>query len=169
MKNIFTIMFMIGNVNIQIMLDEITDMQIIPEFSDMPLWKHVYHMLHSMDQWFINPERYVEPDFHEDKMNSLFVSSQKALSKEELQDYFEKIKDKINAYLEGLSDEDLESCPDQCKLSRLTLILGQIRHMSCHMGLIHSFIRDKTGKWPAFLGAQGLNIPLNECGKLRNE
>ncbi len=22
---------------------------------DMPIWKHVYHMLHSIDQWYINP------------------------------------------------------------------------------------------------------------------
>lgn len=32
---------------------------------DMPIWKHVYHMLHSCDQWFINPNEYTEPDFHE--------------------------------------------------------------------------------------------------------
>jgi hypothetical protein len=24
---------------------------------DLPVWKHVYHMLHSCDQWFINPKQ----------------------------------------------------------------------------------------------------------------
>ena len=28
---------------------------------DMPIWKHVYHMLHSCDQWYINPTIYPEP------------------------------------------------------------------------------------------------------------
>lgn len=23
------------------------------EYCDMPLWKHIYHMLHSLDLWFI--------------------------------------------------------------------------------------------------------------------
>ena len=32
---------------------------------DMPIWKHVYHMLHSCDQWFINPFDFTEPNFHE--------------------------------------------------------------------------------------------------------
>ena len=31
---------------------------------DLPVWKHVYHQIHSCDQWFINPNDYIEPDFH---------------------------------------------------------------------------------------------------------
>lgn len=42
---------------------------------DMPIWKHVYHTLHSLDQWYINPEVYTEPDFHEPNLNSLDVYS----------------------------------------------------------------------------------------------
>ena len=38
---------------------------------DMPIWKHVYHQLHSCDQWYINPYRFTEPDFHEPGLNSL--------------------------------------------------------------------------------------------------
>ena len=33
-------------------------------YCGMPLWKHLYHMLHSLDQWFINPEVYTDPPFH---------------------------------------------------------------------------------------------------------
>jgi hypothetical protein len=25
----------------------------------MPIWKHLYHTLHSLDRWFINPEKYI--------------------------------------------------------------------------------------------------------------
>lgn len=44
---------------------------------DMPVWKHAYHMLHSCDQWFINPNEYEEPPFHVPNLNSLDVSSEK--------------------------------------------------------------------------------------------
>lgn len=37
----------------------------------MPIWKHAYHMLHSCDQWFINPNEYKEPPFHVPNLNSL--------------------------------------------------------------------------------------------------
>ena len=78
--------------NIQSTFDEVTDIQIVPEFSDMPIAKHVYHMLHSLDQWFINPYIFEEPDFHIDELNSLSVYSDKVLTKEKLQKYFYLIK-----------------------------------------------------------------------------
>lgn len=138
--------------NIQITLDELTDVRSTPAFSDMPLWKHVYHMLHSLDQWFINPDEYQEPGFHRENMNSLFVLSEKGLTKEELQKYFEDIKLKLRGYLKELSDGELGDKPDQCDFTKLRLMLGQYRHLSYHMGMIHSFIRSETGNWPAFKG-----------------
>ena len=47
---------------------------------DMPIWKHVYHTLHSLDQWYINPEVYTEPDFHEPNLNSLDDNGSRFLS-----------------------------------------------------------------------------------------
>ena len=37
------------------------------EYCEMPCWKHIYHMLHSLDLWYINPRdsSYQEPDIHE--------------------------------------------------------------------------------------------------------
>ena len=43
-----------------------------------PMWKHVYHMLHSLDQWFINPMKYDEPSFHRPGLNSLDETSDDA-------------------------------------------------------------------------------------------
>ena len=54
---------------------------------DMPLWKHLYHALHSLDRWFINPQRYSEPYFHVPDLNSLDVQSSKTLTREELAEY----------------------------------------------------------------------------------
>jgi hypothetical protein len=138
--------------NLQLTLNEITDVDKIPELSDMPLWKHLYHLLHSLDQWFINPSIYEEPDFHKDKMNSLLISSEESLSKEELQYYFDNVKKKIDRYLEGLHEEELGGNPHNCNFSKLALILAQYRHLMYHIGVIHSFIRDERGKWPEYIG-----------------
>jgi len=138
--------------NIQITIDEIKDVEAVPRFSDMPYWKHIYHVLHSLDQWFANPGKFEEPDFHIENLNSLFVSCDVKITKEELLKYFNSVKGKIENYLFNLSDAELGDKPENCIFSRLTLILGQYRHASYHIGLIHSFIRDDTGKWPIFMG-----------------
>lgn len=78
---------------------------------DMPIWKHVYHMLHSCDQWFINPFDYVEPDFHEPNLNSLDIPSKSMLSREMLSDYLDKVRVKILSFLNSLTDENLYEIP----------------------------------------------------------
>ena len=130
---------------------------------DMPIWKHVYHTLHSLDQWYINPEIYTEPDFHEPKLNSLDdYDNQKVLSRELLIDYFETIKKKIMEYLNSLSDEDLYEKPEGCEYNRLSLILGQFRHFHCHMGNINATTIYNTNKWPRVLGMYWLD-KINDC------
>ena len=79
---------------------------------DMPVWKHVYHMLHSCEQWFISPFEYEkEPDFHEPNLNSLDIPSGKALSRGLLSDYMETVRTKIICYLETMTDEKLYEIP----------------------------------------------------------
>ena len=97
---------------------------------DMPVWKHVYHTLHSCDRWYINPMHYSEPDFHEPDLNSLDIQSERILSREELLQYLENIRIKILTYLESLTDDMLQEVPTDCKSNRLTLILSQFRHSS---------------------------------------
>lgn len=52
----------------------------------MPCCKHIYHMLYSLDLWFINPrdKEYTEPNIHERDLNNLDVISSKHLSREEI-------------------------------------------------------------------------------------
>ena len=45
-------------INADIML-QTCDMDYV--LCDMPIWKHCYHMLHSLDQWYINPKEYDRP------------------------------------------------------------------------------------------------------------
>lgn len=116
-----------------------------------PLGQQVYHMLRSMDQWFINPSFYQEPDFLKTSQIPESCSVSK-LSKAELTEYYGSIKAKVDTYLENLTDESLSEFPLDCKFTRLELILGQYRHFNYHIGLIHGCIRSQTGHSPDFVG-----------------
>ncbi|MBR4049092.1 MAG: hypothetical protein IKK09_01200 [Clostridia bacterium] len=122
---------------------------------DLPVWKHVYHTFHSLDQWFINPKKYSEPDFHIEGLNSLNEFSEISLSREQLSDYLESIKTKINAYLETLNDDMLSEIPTGCKTNRLGLILSQLRHFYAHLGNINATTIIETNKWPRVVGITG--------------
>jgi hypothetical protein len=115
---------------------------------DWPLGEQIYHLLHSLDQWFINPNRYEEP--------SSFSSKDKIgknRTKNELMEYYQGIKTKITNYLENLSPELLKEKPDGCQFPRLALVLGQYRHFMYHIGLIHGCLRIHTGGTnPAYFG-----------------
>ena len=123
---------------------------------DMPIWKHVYHMLHSCDQWFISPFEYdKEPDFHEPNLNSLDFSSEKVLSREQLTSYLETVKEKILGYIDTLTDERLYEIPKGCASNRLGLILSQYRHFYAHLGNINATTIMETNKWPRVIGTSG--------------
>lgn len=121
-------------------------------YCEMPLWKHVYHMLHSLDMWFINPRTFSEPRFHEKDLNSLNVSSERELTKIELKAYFLEVEAKIKKYLLDITDDELAEKPNGCEYSRLILILAQHRHLHSHMGMIMGFVIVDTGQWPRVLG-----------------
>ena len=130
--------------------------------SDMPIWKHCYHALHSSDQWFINPTEYEEPTFHEEGLNSLDFIGEKVLSKEELLSYFETVKSKILDYLDNINDSDLYEKPNGYNHNRLECIIGQMRHFYCHLGNINATTIIQTGKWPRVVGMSGLEEGLDK-------
>lgn len=129
------------------------------EYCEMPCWKHVYHMLHSLDLWYINPRdsSYQEPDIHELDLNNLDVKSSKTLTAEQINQYFTHISKKIQTYVSELKDEELMEYPLDCKYCRFQLILAQFRHLHSHMGMIMGFIINDTGLWPRVLG---LEVPF---------
>lgn len=122
---------------------------------DMPIWKHVYHMLHSLDQWYINPNEYNHPPFHTESLNSLDIPSNDVLSREQLQEYLGCIKLKISDYLNGLNDEMLYEIPNGCEQNRLGLIMSQFRHFYAHLGNINATTIMATNKWPRVVGITG--------------
>ena len=68
-------------------------------YDGIPLWKYLYHMLYSMDRWFINPfdPEYRNPDFHVESLADLNVvpEEEQILSREQEMRYFLQIKEKI--------------------------------------------------------------------------
>ncbi len=139
----------------------IPDSKYVKCYCEMPLWKHVYHTLHSLDRWYINPDKYEEPPFHETNLNSLDLHTDKVLSKQELKQYLNSILNKIETYTYKLTDNMLLQRPDDCKWTRMTLIMAQLRHLQYHTGMIMGFIIADTDKWPLVIGLEN-DIPGND-------
>lgn len=136
------------------------------EYCGMPCWKHIYHMLHSLDLWFMNPrdKNHTEPPIHEKDLNNLDVVSKRRIDRQEMNQYLEDTDRKIKAYVQGLTDQELTDYPQGCGYDRFTLILAQFRHLHSHMGMIMGFIIDDTGLWPRVLGLEG-EFPEGEYSK----
>lgn len=136
------------------------------QYCKMPLWKHVYHMLYSLDKWYINPgdNEYREPKIHEKDLNNLDVVTEKQLEKEDIDSYYAQIKNKIEYYLAELNDDDLLTYPVNCEYTKFTLILAQFRHLHTHMGMIMGFIINDTGLWPRVVGLEN-PIPSDDYEK----
>ena len=88
-----------------------------------PCWRWVYHALHSADKWFINPFVYEEPQFHEEGMDDPEKPCSVILSDEELLDYLYSIEKKTYVYLDSLTDDMLYEKPEQCRYTRMELVL----------------------------------------------
>ncbi len=129
-------------------------------YGGAPLWQHVYHMLHALDQWFINPraDDFIEPPIHTPRLQDLAIYPAVRLSRRQLDEYLYTIKAKLSLYLTALHDEDLLQRPDRCEWTRLTLILAQYRHLHRHLGMLMGFVLAETGLCPRTL-ALGEEIP----------
>lgn len=136
------------------------------KYCEMPMWKHIYHLLHSLDLWFINPcdKEFKEPAFHKKHLNNLDVITADKLTRKEIEDYYYNIERKVLLYLGVLCDEELSKCPKDCEYNRFTLMMAQHRHLHTHMGIIMGFIIEDTGLWPRVVGLEG-QIPRGEYNK----
>lgn len=128
----------------------------------MPMYKHVYHALHSLDRWFVNPDHFDEPPFHEPNLNSLDIASEKVLSREQLEEYLNVIEQKILTYLDALTDEQLSQKPEGSEYTRLTLILVQFKHLYAHLGMINCNTIQATGRWPRVIAEDSVFSKENE-------
>ena len=100
-----------------------------------PCWRWAYHALHSADKWFINPNDYEEPAFHEEGMDNPDNPTSVILTDEQLLAYLDAVEQKTMAYLDTLTDDMLCEKPEGCRFTRMELVLRQFRHISFHTGM----------------------------------
>ena len=108
-------------------------------------------MLHSADKWFINPFAYKEPSFHEEGMDDPEKPCSVTLSDEELLEYLDGIEKKTYEYLDSLTDDMLYEKPEQCRYTRLELVLRQFRHLSFHTGMLNGQTALASGQFPMWV------------------
>ncbi len=127
----------------QNVLDCIPDALWDIRFGGAPVWQHIYHMLHELDQLFINPDDpdFVEPPVHHPHLQNLSIYPAAHLDRRQIDDYFYTIKAKLSLYLTSLHDEDLLQRPENCTWTRFTLILAQFRHWHLHLGMLMGLYR----------------------------
>ena len=94
-------------------------------YGGAPLWQHLYHALHSLDQWFINPKAsdFVEPPIHTPHLQDLAIYPSACVDRAQMDEYFYTIKAKLSMY----------------------------RHLHTHLGMLMGFIVAETGLCPRTL------------------
>ena len=129
--------------------------------------RYIFHYLHSMDRFFINPVSYI---YEGEKLfgipeNLSVISSERegyvedtsiVIPREKLLAYFKYIKNKIEVYFDGLTSEELLQKPEGNEYTRLELILGQFRHQLWHVGLSSAITFEGKKIWNEFTGLNGL-------------
>lgn len=116
-----------------------------------PCWRWVYHTLHSADKWFINPFMYDEPSFHAEGLDDPEKPCSVVITDEELLGYLDSIEKKTLEYLDSLTDDMLYRKPENCRYTRMELVLRQFRHISFHTGMLNGQTVLTTGKFPMWV------------------
>lgn len=124
-------------------------------FYGVPLWKHLYHALYWLDYWFCAPDNFLGAAFHVPGLEDIDTPPTVGASAEQLMDYFEKVAAKTRKYLDTLTDDMLYEQPAGCDTNRLGLILGQFKHVYCHVGNVNGRTVDATGTWVYVAGGIG--------------
>ena len=129
--------------------------------------RYIFHNLHSMDRFFINPLTYVyegEKLFGIPENLSVISSAREGyvadtsivIPREKLLAYFDFVKNKIEKYFDELTSEELLQKPEGSDYTRLELILGQFRHQMWHVGLSSAITFEGKKIWNEFTGLNGL-------------
>ncbi|MBR6102907.1 MAG: DinB family protein [Ruminococcus sp.] len=116
-----------------------------------PCWRWAYHAIHSADKWFINPYVYDEPPFHEPGMDNPDNPCTTVLSDEQLIEYLDGVEKKTLDYIDSLTDEMLYEKPENCRFTRMELVLRQFRHLSFHTGMLNGQTAVATGEFPMWV------------------
>jgi hypothetical protein len=127
--------------NIETTLDAVSESDLHDKnIAGLTLGQQLYHLIMSLNQWFINPDLYYEHARH-----SMHLVSAAEITKTMLASYCTAIKGRIMAYLQGLDSAALGEPPEGGQYARLDLILGQLQHGNYRLGLIHSCLGVHSG------------------------
>lgn len=130
----------------------------------IPNCRYIYHAIHSMDKYFINPDDFIEPDSSvcgvashlsivSDKRSGYVHDTTTIISREQLSRYASHVEQKIMSYLKNLTDGMLcEKVGNNGEYTRLGLILSQFRHFMWHMGMSSAATFLQDGTWPQYFG-----------------
>lgn len=133
------------------------------EFDGLNASRFIFHTLHSLDKWFVNPEEYKYDENSSGGVaeNLSVISSYRqgfdaapgvVISRENLEKYAVSVAQKIRIYLAKLSDKMLSEKLDGCEFTRLELILGQFRHVMCHAGISSAINAQNGNGWLKYFG-----------------
>ena len=140
--------------NIEILLEVIPADEFDTIKGGFKTWKHFYHLIHSLDRNFIDPGNYVEPEFHKKNLNIIYLEDENKLTKDEIEKYYENVRNKVQEYLNELKDETIEDkiIFNGMELTKIELILAQLRHVFYHVGYLHCCIKIEKGETPEYIG-----------------
>ena len=155
-------------INIINIRDQIEVAELEAVFDGVNGSRYIFHNLHSMDRFFINPMSYVyegEKLFGIPENLSVISTAREGyvedtsivISREKLLAYFEYVKSKIEKYFDELTGDQLLQRPEGCEYTRLELILGQFRHQMWHVGLSSAITFENKKIWNKFSGMNALN------------
>lgn len=140
--------------NLEEIIASISEEKFQSNVGGFPIWKNIYHCIHSLDKNLIDPASYCEPIFHDKNMDVIYLDTQRKLSKNELINYYNEVKHKTINYFDSLNDEKLleKVYLKEKYYTRLELILAQIRHVFYHIGYLHCCIKIEYGNTPEYIG-----------------
>lgn len=144
------------------MLAVIQDANLEAELDGINASRFIFHTLHSLDKWFINPAEYKYdekscggiPEYLSIISSSRpgFSAEEAAIPRENLKIYASFVARKIRSYMASMTDKMLIEKPNGCSFSRLELILGQFRHAMCHAGISSAMNAQKENIWLPYFG-----------------
>ncbi len=125
--------------------------------------RYLFHMIHSMDKYFINPYAYtydagvaggIDENYSviDEAREGYIPNDGFVVPRETLSAYLAFVKQKIFAYLKTLTDDALAEKPEGCPYTKLALILGQYRHTMFHDGLSEAVTFASKGEWLPYTG-----------------
>ncbi|WNS45148.1 DinB family protein [Paenibacillus sp. MMS20-IR301] len=116
-------------------------------------WKHVFHAATSMKFWFRQQkeEAFIIPDFGRDITEALDQECSDYPTKEEMTAYVEEMMKVARSFVDELTDETLmEPCVLFAEITKMDVVLMQIRHVQHHVGYCNSILNSnqlEAVKW----------------------